>query len=431
MTFKRLAPIMLIALLTGCDDEPNLKQTGANPDLPAPQQTLFPTTGIAKPVDWNGTTPKVPNGYKITAIATDFETPRQLLVLPNGDILVVEGKKTAPEPLWRPKGFIQSLLLGAAHSDAGSGNRVTLLRDTNGDGLPDMRTKFIEGLNAPYGIALIGAELYIANTDSLVRFHYKTGDTQLSGSGELVTALPAGEINHHWTKALAASADGRKLYVGIGSNSNITERGLDAEYERAQVWEVDAATGAHRTFATGIRNPSGLAVNPNGGTLFAVANERDELGPNLVPDYLTEVKTGAFYGWPYSYWGQNVDDRVRPQNPDMVASAIKPDYALGSHVAPLGLAFSNASFGAAYSEGVFIGEHGSWNRNHFHGYKVVFVPFSNGHPSGEPQDIVTGFIDEEKGEARGRPVGVALDATGALLVADDLSNTVWRVAPAK
>ena len=430
MTIKTVAPLLFAVMLTGCDNEADIKQTGGNPDLPAPQQKLYPTTGIADYADWNGTMPSVPAGYRIAPFAKDFKTPRQLLVLPNGDVLVVEGKKTAPEPLWRPKDYVEGLLRGKAHADAGSGNRVTLLRDTNGDGVPDLRTTFIEGLNAPYGIALVGNALYIANTDSLVRFQYQAGDTKLNGSGELVTPLPAGEINHHWTKSLAASLDGTKLYVGVGSNSNITERGLDAEYERAQVWEIDPATGAHRSYATGIRNPSALAVNPANGAVFAVANERDELGPNLVPDYLTEVTEGAFYGWPYSYWGQNVDERVRPKNPDKVASAIKPDYALGSHVAPLGLAFSNAALGANFAQGVFVGEHGSWNRHHFHGYKVVFVPFSNGHASGEPQDVVTGFIDEKAGTAHGRPVGVAVDPKGALLVADDLSNTVWRITPA-
>jgi glucose/arabinose dehydrogenase len=309
------------------------------------------------------------------------------------------------------------------------GDRLTLLHDGNGDGVYETRTVFAENLNAPYGLALIGNQLYVANQDALVRFDYTVGQTRATGAPVKVTDLPS-QINHHWTKALTASADGKYLYVGIGSNSNITEHGMIAEVDRAMVWQVDALTGAHRPYATGLRNPSALAIQPGTGQLWAVANERDELGPNVPPDYLTSVRDGAFYGWPYSYWGQNVDPRVQPQNPQKVAAAIAPDYALGTHVAPLGVAFSVPAMGGEFANGVFVGQHGSWNRDKPAGYKVVFVPFRDGHPAGDPIDFVSGFRGAD-GKTRGRPVGVSVDPRGALIVADDLSNTLWRVAPAR
>ena len=306
---------------------------------------------------------------------------------------------------------------------------MTLLRDKDGDGVYEERTVFAENLNAPYGLTLVGNQLYVANQDALVRFEYQQGQTRANGPPVKVTDLPS-LMNHHWTKALAASSDGRFLYVGIGSNSNITERGMLAEVDRAMIWQIDATTGAHRPYATGVRNPTALAVQPETGQLWAVANERDELGPDLVPDYLTAVKEGAFYGWPYSYWGQNVDTRVQPQDPQKVAAAIRPDYSLGSHVAALGVSFSSPSMGNKFAEGVFVGEHGSWNRTSPAGYKVVFVPFRNGRPSGSPVDFLVGFMGED-GKTRGRPVGVTVDGRGALIVADDLSNTVWRVTPTR
>jgi glucose/arabinose dehydrogenase len=306
---------------------------------------------------------------------------------------------------------------------------LTLLRDKDGDGVYEEQTVFAENLNAPYGLTLVGNQLYVANQDALVRFEYQQGQTRASGPPVKVTDLPS-LMNHHWTKALAASSDGRFLYVGIGSNSNITERGMLAEVDRAMIWQVDATTGAHRPYATGVRNPTALAVQRETGQLWAVANERDELGPDLVPDYLTAVKEGAFYGWPYSYWGQNVDTRAQPQDPQKVAAAIRPDYSLGSHVAALGLSFSSPSMGNKFAEGVFVGEHGSWNRTPPAGYKVVFVPFRNGRPSGSPIDFLVGFMGED-GKTRGRPVGVTVDNRGALIVADDLSNTVWRVTPTR
>ena len=427
---KRLFLIpALAALATGCGGGgggADPMQYGGDPQLPGQQHALVPSMKIANPTPWGNERPTVPEGYTITAIATGFGIARQTLVLPNGDILVAEGRGGG-EPALRPKDFIAGFIKAKGTSDAKSGNRLTLLRDGNGDGVYEGRTVFADHLNAPYGLALVGGNLYVANQDSLVRFAYAPGQTKASGPPVTVTDLPA-RINHHWTKSLAASPDGRFLYVGIGSNSNITERGMPAELDRAQIWQVDAATGAHRPFATGIRNPTSLAIQPGTGTLWAVVNERDELGPNLVPDYLTSVRDGGFYGWPYSYWGQNVDMRAQPQDPKKVASAIRPDYGLGSHVAALGVAFSSPAMGARFAEGVFVGEHGSWNRSHPSGYKVVFVPFRGGRPAGPPIDVVTGFQGAD-GKTRGRPVGVTVDPRGALIVADDLSNTIWRVVP--
>jgi glucose/arabinose dehydrogenase len=405
-------------------------QTGANPPLPAQNQYVVPPMHIAHPVDWNGRLPIVPAGLRIEPYATGFANVRSVYTLPNGDVLAVE-PKGPPTVIFRPKDILASWIKGFGHSKTKGGDRITLLRDTNGDGKPDVREVFLSGLHSPFGVALVGGDLYVANTDAIVRYSYQTGQTRITAPGTTLTQLPAGQIDHHWTKSLVASPDGSKLYVGIGSNSNITENGMDAEQERARIWEVDRATGAHRPYATGIRNPNGLTIQPGTGRLWAVVNERDELGPDLVPDYLTAVQPGAFYGWPWSYWGQHVDPRVQPRNPAMVARAIRPDYSLSSHVAPLGLAWgqSGAALPAAWRSGAFVGEHGSWDRGSFNGYKVVWVPFANGRPSGPPKDVVTGFLDG-KGHALGRPVGLALDGKGALLIADDLSNTVWRVTGA-
>lgn len=426
---KKLTILGLAALSTlvyGCGDAPVADRYGANPSLPEPQRGLLPNMTIADPTGWGNARPTVPQGFTITPIATDLKVPRQTLVLPNGDILIAEGKGGGASPL-RPKDVIAGYIKAKGTTSVKGGNRLTLLRDANGDGVYEGRTVFAENLNAPYGLALANGKLYVANQDALVSFAYRDGQIRASGPPVTVTDLPS-QINHHWTKSLAASPDGSKLYVGIGSNSNITERGMAAEVDRAMVWEVDAATGAHRPFATGVRNPTALAIQPGIGQLWAVANERDELGANLVPDYLTSIRDGAFYGWPYSYWGQHVDQRVRPQNPAKVAVAVKPDYALGAHVAALGLTFSGPSMGARFADGVFVGEHGSWNRSTPSGYKVVFVPFRGGRPAGAPIDFATGFRGDD-GMTRGRPVGVTLDPRGGLIIADDLSNTVWRVTP--
>jgi len=413
--------------LSACGEKPAdpSTQVGANPQLPKLNQYLLPPMKLAPVGSWGNNTPAVAPGLKIAALATGFQHPRQLYVLPNGDVLVVESSGP-PEPIHRPKDFIIGLIQGHAGAGAKGAQRITLLRDTNGDGKPDVRSVFLENLVSPFGVALVGHDLYVANTDAVVRYPYAGGETRITAPGTKLTDLPAGPIDHHWTKSMVASRDGSKLYVGVGSNSNITENGMEAERERAAVWEIDRATGAHRLFATGIRNPTGLDWEPASGQLWAVANERDEIGPNLVPDYLTSVKDGAFYGWPFSYYGQHIDPRVKPQRLDLVKKAIPPDYALSSHVAPLGVVFNTGAGLPQYRGGAFIGEHGSWDRSPMNGYKVVYVPFSGGRPAGKAQDVVTGFIDAA-GKARGRPVGVAIDRTGALLVADDLGNTVWRV----
>jgi glucose/arabinose dehydrogenase len=422
--------ISVLFVLSACGKEPESSaQYGPDPKLPEPHRGLLPTMKIANPAAWGDKRPTAPQGYSITAIATDLEVPRQTLVLPNGDILVAEGRGGA-DPTLTPKDLIAGIIKARGVTHAPSGNRLTLLRDKDGDGVYEERTVFAENLNAPYGLALVGNQLFVANQDALVRFDYQPGQTRASGPPTKVTDLPSA-MNHHWTKALTASADGRFLYVGIGSNSNITERGMLAEVDRARVWQVDATTGAHRPYATGVRNPTALAIQPATGQLWAVANERDEIGSDLVPDYLTTLKDGGFYGWPYSYWGQNVDARVHPQDPQKVAMAIRPDYSLGSHVAALGVSFSSATMGGQFADGVFVGEHGSWNRQSPAGYKVVFVPFSNGHPAGAPVDFLVGFMGED-GKTRGRPVGVTVDGNrGALIVADDLSNTVWRVTASR
>ncbi|MEN5362003.1 sorbosone dehydrogenase family protein [Brevundimonas intermedia] len=411
----------------GNASDPKLNQTGATPDLPQVNETLVPAMKISPPAGWNGETPTVPAGFTVSAFATDLKIPRQMLVLPNGDVLIAEGRGGHAPPL-RPKDVIAGVIKKQGNTKIKGGNRITLLRDANNDGIPELRTVLVENLDAPYGLAYVDGSLYVAEQGALVRFAFQPGQTGIATPAERVTELPS-RINHHWTKSLTVSADGTKLYVGIGSNSNVGERGMAVEEERAVVWEIDRATGARRTIATGIRNPTALAIEPTTSLLWSVVNERDELGPQLVPDYLTQVKDGAFYGWPYSYWGQNRDPRVMPQNPEMVAKAVAPDYALGSHVAALGIDFArNGGFGGAFANGAFIGMHGSWNRQDPSGYKVAWVPFNGGRPAGPPVDFATGFL--KNGEARGRPVGVAFDANKrVLLVADDLSNTVWRIAP--
>jgi glucose/arabinose dehydrogenase len=412
-----------------------MTQVGPNPVLPEPQQYLFPPMKIAKAVGWKeGEKPTVAPGLKVEALATGLEHPRSLYVLPNGDVLVVESQGPGVEPVKRPKDLVMGLVMSistGSGGNSGESNRITLLRDADGDGKPETRSVFLEHLSSPFGVALVGSDLYVANTDSLMHYTYNAGDTKITDPGKPLTELPGGPIDHHWTKSLVASPDGSLLYVGVGSNSNITENGMQAEKNRAAIWEVDRATGRWRIFADGLRNPNGLSFEPTTGALWAVINERDELGPDLVPDYMTSVKDGGFYGWPYSYYGQHIDPRVQPQRPDLVAKAIMPDYALSSHVAPLGMAFNTAdSLPAKYKGGAFVGEHGSWDRDKFNGYKVVFVPFKDGKPQGKAEDVVTGFLDKDLA-ARGRPVGVAIDKSGALLIADDVGNTVWRVTPAQ
>jgi glucose/arabinose dehydrogenase len=429
----RLAAVLLVTVaglgLAGCDDHAGdpKAQIGANPELPEVQQYLM---RVAKVVGWGAEEhPAVPQGLQVQALAKGFEHPRSLYVLPNGDVLVVESNGPKA-PIYRPKDIITGWVQSFAGAKAKDANRITLVR-TKGDGTPELRTVFLDHLNSPFGVVLVGNDLYVANTDAIVRYPYQEGQTSITAPGTKLTDLPGGPIDHHWTKALLASQDGSKLYVGVGSNSNVGENGIGAEYERAAIWEVDRATGAHRIFASGVRNPTGLQWEPETGKLWAIANERDEIGPDLVPDYLTSVQDGGFYGWPYSYYGHHLDPRVEPQRPDLVATAIAPDYSLSSHVAPLGVVmYAGTGLPASYRSGAFVGEHGSWNRTPLNGYKVVFVPFSGGRPSGPAQDVVTGFLDANN-HARGRPVGLAVDRTGALLIADDVGNTVWRVSAAR
>ena len=408
--------------------------SGNNPALPTPSRALIPTVNIAPARGWpSDAMPTPARGLRVQAFARDLDHPRWLLVLPNGDVLVAESnappKADPPTGIqaWA-RGLVMGLVMKRAGAAVPSANRITLLRDTDGDGVADVRSVFLDGLYSPFGMALVGERLFVANADEVLAFPYRRGDTTLSAAGTQLLALPGGPINHHWTKSLIASPDGLRLYVGVGSNSNIGENGMAAEEGRAAVWEVDARTGAHRVFASGLRNPVGLAWDASGRTLWAVVNERDELGSDLVPDYLTSVRDGAFYGWPYSYYGQRVDTRVKPPAPDQVAKAVVPDFALGAHVAPLGLASAVGSrLPAPFTNGMFIGQHGSWNRRPHSGYTVVFVPFSGGQPSGPARDVLSGFLNAS-GEAQGRPVGVAMDGQGALLVADDVGNVVWRVS---
>ena len=401
---------------------------GPNPTIPAPVKKLIPTVQVAEAKGWPaGLKPTPATEVEVNAFATGLSHPRWVYVLPNGDVLVAEAN--APE---RPdegkgiKGKVMKTMMGKAGAGVPSANRITLLRDADGDGVAEFRSVLLENLNSPFGMALIGSGLYVANTDAVVKFPYSPGVTKISAAGVKLTDLPGGTLNHHWTKNIIADASGGKLYATVGSNSNVAEHGMDKEEGRAAIWEIDVKTGAKRLFATGLRNPNGMAFEPKTGVLWTVANERDELGNDLVPDYLTSVKDGAFYGWPYSYYGAHVDTRAKPPRPDLVASALAPDYALGAHVAALGLTFSSSSaLPARLRNGMFIGEHGSWNRKPPAGYKVVFVPFVKGKPSGLPTDVLTGFVSGD-GAAWGRPVGVAIDKRGALLVADDVGNVVWR-----
>jgi glucose/arabinose dehydrogenase len=405
---------------------------GPTPTLPAPEKSLIPTVQIAAVKGWPaGAKPAAASGVAINALATGLQHPRWLYVLPNGDVLVAEtDAPPKPEDGKGIKGAIMKSLMKKAGSGSPSANRITLLRDADGDGVAETRSVLLEGLNSPFGMVLVGKDLYVANTDSVMRFPYTEGQTRISAPGTKLTDLPAGPINHHWTKNIIASRDGSKLYATVGSNSNVGENGMAKEEGRAAIWEIDRASGQKRLFATGIRNANGMAWEPQTGALWTVANERDELGNDLVPDYLTAVRDGAFYGWPYSYYGGHLDDRIKPQRPDLVARAIPPDYALGAHVAALGLAWADSTaLPAPFAKGMFIGEHGSWNRKPPSGYKVVFVPFADGKPSGMPIDVLSGFLDEH-GDAMGRPVGVAIDKRGALLVADDAGGTIWRATAA-
>jgi glucose/arabinose dehydrogenase len=408
------------------------QQVGANPVLPKPAEPLLlPRTNIPGVVGWKaGEMPDVPNGFRVQAMAMGLMSPRNVYALPNGDILVVQALKEAKEPIDRLKNPFFDLVFGFAHSSSQNGptNRIVLLRDADGDGAPESRSVLLDHLNSPFGVVVVGGDLYVAETNKIMRYPFTPGQTTITAPGQKVIDLPAGLINHHWTKSLTASPDGSKLYVGIGSNSNAQERGPEAETNRAAIWEVDLKTGAFGIFAGGLRNPNGLNFYPGSNILWAVVNERDELGSNLVPDYLTSVRKGAFYGWPNSYYGQHVDRRVRPLRPDLVAKAIPPDYGLSSHVAPLGLAFyTGASFPAMFRGGAFVGEHGSWNREELNGYKVVFVRFAAGRPVGAPINFVGGFLNGD-GKVRGRPVGLTVDRTGALIIADDVGNAVWRVS---
>ena len=426
--------ISMLALLAGAlaacgttADAPVSIGYGPSPELPAPSNNLLPVVNVQEATGWpEGAIPVAADGLSVQAFATGLDHPRWLHVLPNGDVLVAEtNAPPRPEDGDGIRGFFMKQAMEKAGAAVPSANRISLLRDRDGDGVADEKHAFLTGLNSPFGMQLVGDTLYVANTDAIVAFPYEAGATEITAPGETLTSLPAGPINHHWTKNILASEDGTKLYATVGSNSNIAENGMEAEEGRAAIWEVDIATGEKRLFATGLRNPNGLAWASD-GSLWTAVNERDELGNNLVPDYVTSVQDGAFYGWPWSYYGQTVDARVKPANPDMVAAAIPPDYALGSHTASLGIEFANgANLGETFSEGLFVGQHGSWNRKPAVGYKVVFVPFNGAQPSGMPVDVLTGFLDGNK--ARGRPVDVALANDGALLVTDDVGNIVWRV----
>ncbi|WP_343728349.1 sorbosone dehydrogenase family protein [Duganella sp.] len=405
---------------------------GPNPSLPAPDKQLIPTVNIAPVERWSGQQqPLAPAGFRVSAYARGLDHPRWVYTLPNGDVLVAEtNAPPKPEDSKGVKGMVMKAVQKKAGAVTESANRITLLRGVDANGAAQTRTVFLKGLNSPFGMALVGQYLYVADTDAVLRFPYQEGATSISAPGTKVMDLPAGPRNHHWTKNIIASPDGKYLYATVGSNSNVAENGMEEELGRAAIWQLDLASGKSRLYATGLRNPNGMGWEPQGKTLWTAVNERDELGNELVPDYMTSVKDGGFYGWPYSYYGQHVDSRVKPPQPAMVAKAIAPDYALGAHTASLGLAFYEGKlFPQAYQGGVFIGQHGSWNRKPHSGYKVVFVPFSGGKPSGPPQDFLTGFLNGE-GKAQGRPVGVAVDGQGALLVADDVGNVVWRVAPA-
>jgi glucose/arabinose dehydrogenase len=434
MIMKTCTALAALLLLSACGETAQLKPEdgmGPAPKLPAPRQTLFPTVKVSKAEGWPiDKSPLPAPGFAVRAFARNLQHPRWLYTLPNGDVLVAEtDAPPKPDDAKGIKGFFMKMIMKDVGSGRGSPNRITLLRDSNSDGAADRAIPFITGLNSPFGMALVGNDLYVADTDALLKFPYHEGDTAITARPVKVADLPAGTINHHWTKNVIATPDGKLLYVTVGSNSNAGDNGLAAEEGRARIIEIDPATGQKRDFATGLRNPNGMAWQPQSGQLWTVVNERDELGSDLVPDYLTSVKQGAFYGWPFSYYGQHVDSRVKPQDPQKVAQAIAPDYALGPHVAALGLAFYTGNLlQPQYRNGAFIGLHGSWNRNPQSGYKVIFVPFSGGMPSGPAQDILTGFLSPD-GKAYGRPVGVALDSLGAVLVADDVGGVVWRITP--
>ena len=435
---KFLLSACLVALalpLAGCNEQATVaagEDFGPSPKLVAPNKTLIPTVNIATAKGWpDGAKPTAASGMAVNAFATGLDHPRTLYVLPNGDVLVAEtNAPPKPEDGKGIKGWVMALVMKRAGAGVPSANRISLLRDADGDGVAETRTAFLEGLHSPFGMVLVGNEFYVANADAVVKFPYKDGDTKITAAPVKVADLPGGPINHHWTKDLTASPDGTKLYATVGSNSNVGENGIEAEKDRAGIMEIDRQSGASRVFASGLRNPNGPSWQPQSGALWVTVNERDEIGSDLVPDYMTSVQDGGFYGWPYSYYGQHVDVRVNPQRPDLVAKAIVPDYALGAHTASLGLTFNTGNlFPDSMKGGAFVGQHGSWNRKPRSGYEVIFVPFENGKPSGKPQDVLTGFLDD-KGEAQGRPVGVKIDKQGALLVADDVGNTVWRVAPA-
>ncbi|WP_213879887.1 sorbosone dehydrogenase family protein [Pseudomonas sp. dw_358] len=428
--------IALATALVACGESSSLQVsdgTGPSPKLPEPNKTLLPTMNIAKAVGWPaGTKPVAAQGTQVAAFAENLDHPRWLYVLPNGDVLVAEtNAPPKPDDSKGIKGWVSQLVMGRAGATVPSANRITLLRDTDHDGVADTRTVFLDKLNSPFGMALAGNDFYVADSDALLRFTYQPGETSITAPGVKVTDLPGGPINHHWTKNVIASPDGKRLYVTVGSNSNVGDNGLDAEKERAAIWEVDPATGSHRIFASGLRNPNGMAWEPDSGKLWTSVNERDEIGSDLVPDYITSVKDGGFYGWPFSYYGQHVDVRVSPQDPAMVAKAIVPDYAVGPHTASLGFTFASGdALPAPFNHGAFVGQHGSWNRKPHSGYKVLFVPFANGMPSGMPTDVLSGFLNKDE-EAMGRPVGVIVDKQGALLVADDVGNKIWRVTAVK
>ncbi|MBM1203524.1 sorbosone dehydrogenase family protein [Pseudomonas fragi] len=424
--------IVLAVGLAACGESSTLQVadgTGPSPKLPEPNKTLIPTVNIAPAIGWaNGATPTAAAGLKVAAFAEHLDHPRWLYVLPNGDVLVAETNSPAkPDDSKGIKGWIADKVMARAGAGVPSANRITLLRDADHDGVAETRTVFIENLNSPFGMTLVGNDLYVADTDKLLRFPYQPGEDRISAQPVKVADLPGGPLNHHWTKNVIASPDGKKLYVTVGSNSNVGENGMDQEQGRAAIWEVDPATGSQRIFASGLRNPNGMAWEPVTGKLWTAVNERDEIGSDLVPDYITSVQDGGFYGWPYSYYGQHVDARVNPQNPELVAKAIAPDYAVGPHTASLGLSFAEGSKLPGFTEGVFIGQHGSWNRKPHSGYKVIFVPFAQGKPTGMPIDVLSGFLNKDE-KAMGRPVGVVIDKQGDLLVADDVGNKVWRVS---
>lgn len=417
--------------LVSCGETARLAEEagyGPAPVLPEPREGLFPTVNIAPARGWaDGQMPAPAEGLSVAPFASDLDHPRWIYVLPNGDVLIAESNAPANPPSGGIVGFIERRVMERAGARTPSADRITLLRDADGDGVVETQTIFLENLHSPFGMALVGDTLYVANTDAVVAFPYETGQTQITAEGRTLTELPAGEINRHWTKNLIASADGAHLYVAIGSNSNIAENGLAAEEGRAAIWQIDRETGEHRVFASGLRNPVGMDWEPVSGILWTAVNERDALGSDLVPDYMTSIRDGDFYGWPWSYFGDRVDTRVEPARPDMVERAQVPDYALGAHTASLGLSFASGSgLGPDWQSGAFIGQHGSWNRVPHSGYKVIYIPFENGEPIGGPVDVLAGFLDED-GNALGRPVGVAFDATGALLVADDVGNIIWRV----